>query len=282
MRTSTVFRSASLAVALLGLAGALQAQSPSAEAWKLVPALPTTCFSGDGLSEQLRAADQKLGAEVERQEQANTAARERFQNMDMAEKMQRMQAFMMKNPQAAAKMMSGMQELGASTHAELPEVSAATERLDAELKALEERFSAAVEQAKAPVRAKQEQLIATKTVEVGEVGAGMFTAPADREQHVQLVAEENAAIERACASFFGAGGSFHQWLDRYRTEVMDRLIASEVARDAALAEQMQAMGLPGEDFRSTAPLERARQFVGRVEAVYGLRPARTEPWIQLR
>lgn len=267
---------------LLAVLAAVPALSAEPDAWANVPPLSTSCFPDDGFRDLLIARGETIGAEIERQDTINAAARERFENMDMAEKAQRMQAFMMENPQAAMAMLSGGQAAGEAAHADLPEASEASARLDAELKKLQTSFLADLDAAVKPVHAKQDQLIAAKTVEVGEVGILMFTAAADLARHEELVAEENAAREKACAPFFGADGAFHRWLAAYRAEVIETLIATEVASDAALVAQMKAMDLPGGGYRSTAPLRRAQEFLRRASDVYGVRPPRAVPWVRLK
>lgn len=261
----------------------LSSPAPAAEPdpWSRVPPLPTGCFPDDGFSERLTAADEALGAEIERKDAANAAARERFDNMDMAEKAQRMQAFMMENPQAAMAMLTGEQAAGEAVHADLPEVNAASARLEGELKELRAGFLAALDLAAKPARAKQDKLIAAKTVEVGEAAVSLFTSAADLAEHERLVAEENAARERACAPYFGAGGSFPRWLASYRAEVIEKLMATEKGMDSALAAQMKAMGLPG-DIQPTASLKRVREFIRKANDVYGVRPGRTRPWVSLK
>src|SRR5688500_11771243 len=148
----------------LGLATDLSGQAAPPDAWTMVPALPTTCFVDDGFSDRLSAAITAIQAEVERQTKVNDDARERFDNMDMTEKAQRMQAFMMKNPQAAARMMQAEQAAGAAAATSLPEAQAAVERLEAELQRLETSFGAAADRAVAPIKTRQQQLIDTKTV----------------------------------------------------------------------------------------------------------------------
>lgn len=290
MTKPALFASVTLALAVMlspSITGAQAAPSSgaraaAAEAWKLVPVLSTQCFTNDGFDEKLVEADRRIAAALERQEAANEPVIARFQNMDMSEKMQRMQGFMMKNPEAAMKMMSGAQALGASAAAEIPEASAASDRLDMELKALEARFKQTLAEAAKPALAKQTQWVGAKTVPVGEVGAPMFTNAADHAHYTELVAEENAAVEKACTAYFGAGGQVHQWIERYRSEVIDKVLAMEVANDEAILAQMQAMELPSDGFRPAAPLKRAGEFVRKLSMVYGMRPAKSEPRIGIK
>lgn len=249
--------------------------------WSLVPALATSCFADDNFLDKVDAARTAIDAEMETQKKINAAAKERFDNMDMAERAQRMQAFMMKDPQAAMKMMQGEQAAATSAQARIAEASESSTRLEAELERLRGAFRASSEQARKPVIARQEALIKAKTVLVGEAAMPVFTSAADHAQYVQLIAEENAAHERACAPYFGPDGSFHKWASVYRTEVVDKL-AGDGSADAVMTMQMQAMGLPGGDYKDTTPLQQANEFLRRVRDIWAIRPNRTKPSVDLR
>ena len=251
-------------------------------AWRMVPALATICTSNDDFIEKLDAAGVSLNAEIERQKEVNAVVRERFDNMNMSEKAQKMQAFMMKNPQAAAKMLGGEQAAGAAAQTAVTEANEASKRLDTELEALRTAFRAAADQAVEPIRAKQKALIDAKTVAVGEAAISMFTNAADHAQYVKLIAEENAAYERACQPYFGAAGSFHKWVASYRAEVVDRMITTGEAGEAAMVMQIQAMDLPGDGFRPTAAFEQVNSFLPRLRTVWGFRPSKALAVVELR
>ena len=256
------------------------AQAPPADHWKLVPAIPTSCFA-DGFSERIDAARTAMDAEMEKQQKINEAAKAQFDAMDMMERSRRMQAFMMKDPQAAMKMMQAEQAAGTKVNAAIAEAGESTSRLEAELKQLQDAFRSATEQSVKPVLARQKQLVDTKTIAVGEAAISIFTNAADYAQYVQLIAEENAAFEKACAPFFGANGSFHKWASRYRTEVVDKLIGDN-AGDSFMIAQMQAMDLPGGGYKSTTPLQQANNFASRLRTVWGIRPSKSTPRVELK
>lgn len=286
MTTSTWGRLAAAGILTLGLATAAPAQrgapahSTPADHWRLVPALPTSCFSDD-FSEKIEAARTAMDAEREKQQKINEAATAQFNAMDMMERSRRMQAFMMKDPQAAMKMMQAEQAAGTATNAAIAEAGENSARLEAELEQLKDAFRAATEQAVKPVIARQKQLIDARTTPMGEAAISVFTNPADHAQYVQLIAEENAAFERACAPFFGANGSFHKWASSYRTEVVDKL-SGDNAGDAFMISQMQAMGLPAGGYKSTTPLQQANNFASRLGAVWGIRPSKSTPRVELK
>jgi hypothetical protein len=256
-----------------------QATPAPADPWTLVPALATSCFADDGFSDRLHAASGAIGAEMEKQKKINDAARERFDKMDMGEKAQRMQAFMMKNPQAAMKMMQAEQAAGTTAQTAVAGANESAARLTGELEQLQGAFRAAAEQAVTPVRTRQQALIKAKTVLLGEAAIPAFTTAADHAQYVQLVAEENAAYERACAPYFGANGSFHKWASSYRTEVVDKLVGDN-SGDAIMIMQMQAMDLPGGNYRSTAPLQQADNFLQKMRTAWAVRLNKATPQIE--
>jgi hypothetical protein len=283
MTTATSFRcAAASALTALAFSSDVSAQAAPPNAWRMLPALPTTCYVDDDFSARLGAAGEALQAEVDRQKQVNDAARERFDNMDMQEKAQRMQAFMMRNPEAAMKMLQTEQAAGTSAQAKSEELTEAGKRLDAELERLQAAFRAAADLAVKPIQARTRQLIDMKTITVGEAAVAMFTSAADHAQYVQLVAEENAAYEKACAPYFGPGGSFHRWVSSYRTEIFDKLVAHEGAGDAMMIVQMQALDLPGGGYRSTYALEQAYNFRTRLHTIWAIRYHKAEPTVRLR
>src|SRR5688572_9976240 len=207
MTKSTWSRMAAAGVLTLGIATTVASQgavavSPGTPAqatqpdhWRLVPALPTSCFDGDGFSEKIDAARTAMDAEMEKQRKINETAKAQFDAMDMMEKSRRMQAFMMKDPQAAMKMMQAEQAAGTAANAGIAEAGESAPRLEAELERLQGAFRTATEQAVKPVVARQKQLIDARTTPFGEAAIPMFTVAADHTQYVQLIAEENAAFE---------------------------------------------------------------------------------------
>jgi hypothetical protein len=262
------------------IAASAQATPAAADPWRLVPALVTSCFAEDDFNDRLRAASEAIGVEMENQKKINEVAKERFDKMDMMEKAQRMQAFMMKNPQEAMKMMQAEQAAGTAAQTAIAGANESAARLEAEYERLQGAFRAAAEQAVTPVRARQQALIKAKTILLGEAAIPAFTTAADHAQYVQLIAEENAAYERACAPYFGPNGSFHKWASSYRTEVVEKLVG-DGSGDAVMIMQMKAMDLPGGNYRSTNPLQQANNFITRVGRIWGIRQNKTKPTVEL-
>ncbi|CAN5791673.1 hypothetical protein BH23GEM3_BH23GEM3_13960 [soil metagenome] len=279
--TSTGLTAAAFMI-VLGLASDVTAQAAPPNPWTMVPAPATSCDADDDFGEKLAAASTAIQAAKQRQETVNAASKEKFDAMDMSERAQRMQAFMMKNPQEAMKMLQAEQAAATSGHAALAAAGESATRLEAELVRLQASFDSAADQATMPVQARQNDLIKAKTVEVGEAAISMFTAAADHAQYVRLIAEENAAYEKACAPYFGAKGTFHTWLNSYRTEVIDRMISAGEAGEGAVVGQMAAMGLPGGGYRPTVAFQQADDFILKMSNVYQLRRKKAAAWVELR
>jgi hypothetical protein len=279
MKTTHWARSAAAAV-LLAQAAPMTSSAQAVDPWKIVPAPATSCFAEDGYLDKLDAARNALQAEIEKQTKVNAAAKEAFDNMDMSEKARRMQAFMMKDPQAAMKMMQAEQAAGTNITSLVTDADGSARRLDEELKRHQASFRTTTEQAVKPAQVRQKQLIDTKAVLVGEAQISMFTSAADHAQYGQLIAQENADYEKACAPYFGADGAFHKWLSSYRTEVIEKLAASDP--NNVMVTQMAVMELPGGGYRSTMPLQQAQNYLQQARNVYEIRRKKAVGTVELR
>jgi hypothetical protein len=256
------------------------AQATQGDHWKHVPPLATTCFANDDFLDELDAATTAINAEIEKQDKMNAVAKEKFDNMDMMEKAQHMQAFMVKNPQAAMRMMQANESAGAAATSAVSEGNERVKRLTAALKRLQSDFETAMNAAVQPVTARQDEFIKARATFGGHEGAWFTNADA-YAQYVKLIEQENAAIETACQPFFGANGSFHKWLASWRSEVTERNITAGVTTDLVVL-QMEAMDLPGGGYRSTNPLQQVGLHVRTIGDVYAVRPRRAEPRLELK
>ncbi len=201
--------------------------------------------------------------------------------MDGMEKAQRMQAFMMKNPQEAMKIMQAQQAAGATTVANIESADAAMKRMAAQLVADKASYKTAVDNAVKPIRVRVKQLIDTKTVLIGHAAVPEFTAAADHAQYVALMNEDNAEHQRACVPYFGANGKFVKWLNTYRTEVSEKFAGNEESEDAAIALQLAIMETSAGGYRSTGKLQAVRDYIMVVRGVYSVRQYKVVPSITM-
>jgi hypothetical protein len=259
---------AAVSVAILGWAIAVAAQTTAADPWSRVPPATTNCYVNDGFDDKIDKAVAALDADISRQTELNAKIKEQFQAIDGMEKARRMQAWMMKNPQEAMKMMQGLQTAGATINSQITASSTNGPRLDQEFKDHAANFRAAVDNALKPIEAKMAELTRTKGI---QAEGGVTFAPADQAQYAVLIKQKNVAYEKVCGSFFGPTTIFATWLSGYKTHVISDVIAPQETSDAAMVSQMAIMDSPTGGYRSTAKLEGVRDYLRRVRAAYDLR-----------
>jgi len=265
----------------LGIAHTARGQTAAIDPWKKVPAAPTTCFRDDAFDARLNATGQELLADYDRQVALNQRLTARFNSMEPMERMRRMQDFMLKNPQAAAKMIEASASLGSDASTSMVDVASTTERLEKELASQKQAFDAALDQALKPLLAKQEALVKTKTTLMGEAKVPAFTTDAAYAEYVAGIGEQNAASEKVCGAYYGPKGTFHGWLDRYRADVLDKKVAFAARNDAALLQQVAIIETPDSRYVSTGPFDAAREYVGRLDQVSRFRRPKATPTIPL-
>lgn len=260
-------------VALLTLGSAVAVQGNRPE-WKVVPTMPPSCFADDGFGGKVQEAEQAAIAAKDQQDGVNATIREKFDKMDMNEKAQRMQAWMMRNPQAASKMIEASSNAAGAMEL-IEEQKVVTERLEKELAAHKKAFDAAIASAVQPVDAKIDVLLKTRTRE-GHVTATFITV-ADYDAYAALLDERNAAYERACTPFYGANGAMHKWLQAFRTDVIEKALAAAEAGNAVQAQQFAIMDTPTEGYRTSSGYDVVRDYLRRMNQVVGYRAYKVKP-----
>jgi hypothetical protein len=238
--------------------------------WKRVPA-PTSCFVDDGYDAKLHKADEAIAADMAKQTELNATLQKQFDAMDMREKMSRMQAYMMKDPQAAMKMMQAQQADAASMTSGVTSAAADEGPLRKELETLKANFNSAADAVAKPFEAKRNEFVKAKAKSTMEGASFAFSSHADVDSYLALFAQENAAYEKMCQPFFGPNGTFPTWLNAYKTKVIEKMIDAGVKQDATIANQMVIMDTPTGGYRSTAPLKGVRDYMHEVVKVYGFR-----------
>jgi uncharacterized membrane protein len=248
----------------------LAQSAATTDPWKRVPA-PTSCFVDDGYEAKLHQAREEIAADMEKQEALNATLKEKFDAMDMREKMSRIQAYMMKDPQAAMKMMQAQQADAASMTSGITSAAADEGALRKELETHTANFNSAADALARPFQAQRSEWIKAKAKSTMEGASFVFVSQADLDKYLALFAEENATYEKMCGPFFGANGTFPAWLSAYRTKVTEKMIDAGVKQDATIATQMAIMDTPTGGYRSTAPLKGVRDYLHEVIQVYALR-----------
>lgn len=248
------------------------AQTP-AGAWAKVPALPTACYDGsDGFADKVEAARAALAADIERQKGVNAGIEEQFNAIDPMEKAQRMQQWMMSNPQEAARMFGAQQQAGAQAQAENPAINAEHLKFNAERESLKAGYQAALKEALAPANAKYAAL----DKRLSDAGCGFsdtecsVPASAYAERDV-IFRERDAAYQANCLKFWTDTGSVAGFAKRYRAFLADKWVSQTAGSDEAMRSQFAIMDTPGAAWRSTVPDETADRYLREIGELYALR-----------
>lgn len=256
-------------VALVCGTPALPAQATATNPWSKVPAAPTTYFGDLAFSRRLLDLAAELQDLRRQQEEINTRISVEYQKLGPMEIVNRMNAFMMKDPQKAAKMMEAQQ--ATATQLNPAAIDAAKRERNAEFEQLHAAFKAEMEAAAKPYQAAREEIKKTGTVLVlGGADWGFKTKAAETAYNEQID-KENADISARSAAWFGPSGKFTAWLASYRSTVIDPMAKGEEGIDALKVAQFAMMETPAGAFRSTAQIQAAREYLQEMRRVFDLR-----------
>lgn len=263
---------AAVACALTCVAAA-SAQSPAASPFAKAPALPTACYSGDDpFSDQVAAMTAATQADIDRQKAVNQQIEDEFNNIDPMVKAQKMQQWMMSNPQEAMKWAQAQQQLGADTQTVGPEINAATMQFEQEKQGLVSGYEAALKQAAAPADARMNAMNAR----LGPNGCGVGDTECSPEPWV--VAEYNAiqqlrdtGYQGVCATYWSATGQVPGYLKRYRDWLTTKWIPSWIKTDEARLSQYAIMNTPAASWKSTIPQETMLKYLEAARGLYAKR-----------
>jgi hypothetical protein len=237
----------------------------------MVPAFPATCYQSEDFSAPADKAYAALAAAIERQQKINAAIEQEFKEMDMAEMAQRMQAFMMKDPQRAADMLRGQQAVAAAASDKIQRAADTVGPLEAALKNHTAKFQAAVKGVRDPIDAQMKQLTDAKALPAHEFV--VFGTAADEAQYLGLLARLNTDYEKICAAWWGPSGAFQTWLGDLKTYYANLILSDEQAA-AAMAFKFALLDTPSGGYRTTHAMSHVQQYVRRAREVFELRPQR--------
>ena len=276
MTRSTFGRlAAGLGLCVVGLSGRVAAQSTVADPWSGVPALPTSCFRGDDFETTVNAAADRNNAEWTRQADLNARIKARFDSIDPGERMQRLQAYMMKNPQKAMEAMQAMQATGASVTADVTGSQGVVAQLERELTADTANFRVAVARVRDPIHRAIDDLVKAKGQACGE-GECLALPAADIPRYLALQSQLNTDYEKMCGAWWGPTGTFPTWIRRYKEYLLSGVVAPAQKAVEGTLSVMEMMGVPSAGYGSTGPYDAIRDYLDKVGHIYFQRPYRVE------
>ena len=256
-------------LAAMGWTGAVRAQSEPADPWTRVPALPTGCYYDAGAQELFDTANRALQDEDTRQKKINDDLQQQFNQMDPMAKAQKMQAYMMKDPQKAAAMMQAMQANAGTATSQVHTSMAEDQKLDQELEAIHARFKGEVGALLKPINDRADAFAKTHT-QPGEAGP-FFPSKADEAQYNRILAERNTAYDKVCAGYWGPSGLVPAWLGKYKTLRVNEA-KSYATNDDTVVMQMMILESPSGGYRSVYAIEAAQKYTAKVISIIEQRP----------
>lgn len=257
------------AAAALWSASALSAQAP-ADPWTRVVALPTACYSSqDQFATRNQTALDAITADTEKQKGINdevSSQQSASFDGDPMEAARRFQENLMRDPQAAMKMMQAAQA-DRDPVAVQEELMAHLKRkgeLDSQEKQLVQRYQTALKTAHAPVQAKHTALL-KKYVNSRDGIGEIVIPPAELDA---LKREMDQAYQATCPQWWGATGAVQTYLKSYKTFLVNERIPYEEKGDAAKLAQFAVSNIDSKTYRSVATLEAVRDYTERAGRLY--------------
>ncbi len=227
--------------------------------WVKMPVLPTAC-NQDAFHDKLYAASNAVQADLYKQEAINKQIADAYQNIDPMEMANRMQQWMMANPQEAMKYMQAAQSAGAEFPQLLQTDTAKKQALDAERDALFKRYDTALAAADAPADARWKALM------------GVPENSRTIAEHTEIRLQRDQLYQAFCPQWWGAAGPIHAFVKKYRTWVTQEHIPYLDKNDALHAQTYAIMNTPAASYKSTSTLVSVHDYMTYTGNVFGRRP----------
>jgi len=256
--------------------------------WARVPAFPTGCFQNiatnqpDPFYARAEAARTAIAADITKQAAINEKIAQEFINIDPMEQAQRLQQWMMSNPQEAMAFVQAAQNAPVEGQAALQAFQQQESANEAKWTALKKSYDDARLKAYAPTEARRK-------AHFGKLGVTYSAAPKDLLEPLALVYHlygENTvgsnadwaegesingaydgAYKALCPQWWGANGKFpaylkgqKDWFIKVRVPYLESDIAPRL-------QQYAIMNTPAATYRSTEPQKAALEYLALVEKV---------------
>jgi hypothetical protein len=250
--------------------------------WAKVPPPSTLCYQytatnvEDPYYAKHEAAKAAIAADRDRQAAINAKIEEEFRNIDPMEKAQRMQQWMMSNPQEAMAFMKSAQDAGMQAPATLQALGEQAQAREAEWNALKKSYADARMKAYAPLQARR-KAFAPDTAADYYLVVPVFHPETNAEavESEAITGEYDRAYKALCPQWWGASGKFQAYLKKERDWFVTERTAELAKEDAAKLQQYAMMSTPAATYRSTAAYEAALEYLDVVYKVYGERESVT-------
>lgn len=238
-----------------------------------VPPLPTACYTkNETFADRLATARQAVLADRAKQQAINDKIEQDYASLDPMAKAQRMQQWMMENPQEAMKVMQANQAVGAEMTSAAPDLSADESRFANEQKDFVQRYRTAMSQAQAPADARMAAL--NKKLEPNGCGFGDAECSIPAWAYTELDAVlrmRDAAYASTCPQWWGASGQVQAFLKQRRDWIVNKYLPLYAKGDEIKLQQFAIMNTPGASWKSTMPHDEAAKYMDTIQQLYQLR-----------
>ncbi len=260
--------------------------------WAKVPAFTTTCFeyvaanTADPFYARLDAAKAAISADRDRQDAINAGIEEAFRNIDPMVKAQRMQQWMMANPQEAMAYMQSAQAAPAQAQQELQSLDQQRRSRAAAWAALKQSYDHARISAYAPIEARRKALAgrigyaySAAQKDLVEPWVNFYQDPstsgADWNDGEAISAGFDQRYRALCPQWWGANGKFHTYLQGEKQWFMNERTLYLAKFDAPKLQQYAMMNTPAASYRSTAAQQAALEYLDLAYKVFNERDTLT-------
>lgn len=241
---------------------------PIDDPWSLVPPAPTACYDEqDNFLAKVGAALATLDEEISTQMAMNDDIKAGLGDTSTGEAdpfamAQRMQDYMMNNPEAATRMMQDLSATGQTFSEDLSQQIEREQELTGALDAQITGYRNAFAEMRAPIDAT---IKALPTEVVGE-GFVVFTD----EAIAQLPAinrQSSAAYEELCARWWKRG-PLAAPLAEFRTFLIEEKVAGAEHQFDQTRQQLDIQGIDTSEYRSTAAMDAAADYLRQLQRIY--------------
>jgi hypothetical protein len=254
----------------LGLIVSLDAGAQAIDnPWSLVPALPSACYGEqDDFSELVDEGFTTVTVATDSQRVLNEEANAQLGDIADADPFamaQRMQEYMMQNPEAAMKMMEDLYATGQTISDDIIAEGERERQLISVLDDLIARYNDEFAAMLAPIAA----LVAALPTHVVGEGFDAYTA----EAIAQLPAinrQASAAYEKLCAGWWKST-PFKAPLAEYRAFLTDEKIPHELEMFAQAKQQLDIQGVDTAAYQPIGAMDATRDYLKQLQRIFVLR-----------
>ena len=253
--------------------------------WARVPAFPAGCYqnvapnTADPFYANLEAAKAAVAADRERQGAINAQIEQDFNNIDPMEKAQRMQQWMMSNPQEAMAFAQAAQAAPAQAEADIATLTQQTKAPAEAWNAVRKSYDDARIAAYAPIEPRRKALAASRGYaysaapkDLAVAYTGFFqdpsTSSAEWSEGEQIAKALNQAYEVMCPQWWGANGKVQAFMKQQKAWFISERIPFLQKGDGPLLQQYAMMSTPAATYRSTAQFKAVEEYLDLAWKVY--------------